>query len=107
MKNYEEVARKYHNDGNNCSVSVFRAFQDDYSLVGCSPLPRSEGGKCGALLAAEAILNELGKKKLIPSFEKDFQNYFGSLTCVDLIRTGKSCNDCVGFSARNLYKYLS
>ena len=54
----EKEARKRHNNGYSCSSSVYSTFSDLVS--GTAPFPRSEGGKCGAVLSAEKILQQLG-----------------------------------------------
>ena len=54
----EETARSKHKNGNNCAVSVYSSFFDRIS--GVAPTPRSEGGKCGALLAGEKALSQMG-----------------------------------------------
>ena len=54
MASYGESARKLHANGNNCAASVYQAFRDvNTTGDGKAPKPRSEGGKCGAVLAAE------------------------------------------------------
>ncbi|MBR5743045.1 MAG: hypothetical protein IKX85_04520 [Clostridia bacterium] len=92
----EETARKYHKSGFNCSGSVYKAFSD--LAKGQAPLPRSEGGKCGAVLAAEKLLTEAGGD--VASFDGEFLTLFPSLKCADLRRAGIPCNDLVGAAAR-------
>ena len=99
MTKYEEKARTIHNEGNNCSYSVYTVFKDDIKLDGKIPAPRSEDGKCGAALAAEKILRELGKEEYIEEFEQYFISEFGYITCIDLMREQRRCNDYVGKSA--------
>ena len=60
---YEEIARANHKNGNVCSVSLFKAFADKLNLseeeaAQMAPAPRSEGGKCGGLLAGRKLLEE-------------------------------------------------
>ena len=107
MTIHEEKARKIHKEGNNCSYSVYTSFEEDTQLDGNIPAPRSEQGKCGAVLAAEKILRELGKEDRIEEFEKLFIEEFGYITCVDLMRTERRCNDYVGKSAEFIDKELS
>lgn len=99
MEKHEENARTIHREGNNCSTAVYTAFEEDTELDGIIPEPRSEAGKCGAAIAAEKILKELGKEEYIEEFEKKFISEFGYITCVDLMRTERRCNDYVGRSA--------
>ena len=106
MGKHEEQARNLHSKGNNCSISLYGAFLEDTKLDGNIPAPRSIAGKCGAVLAAEKILRELGKEKNIEEFEKEFISKFGYLTCIDLMRTERRCNDYVGESANLIDKIL-
>lgn len=107
MDKHEEKARDLHSQGNNCSISVYKAFLEDTKLDGSIPTPRSIAGKCGAVLAAEKILKECGKEDKIQEFEKDFISKFGYATCIDLMRTERRCNDYVGDSASIVDKILS
>ena len=56
MKDYETIARNSHRSGMNCAASVYNAFENETK----PPVPRSEGGKCGAVLAAEQVIREMG-----------------------------------------------
>ena len=94
MNKYEEVARKVHKAGYNCSYSI------DY------PKPRSIDGKCGALLTCTDILHKLNKDELIPVFEQKFIEEFKYVKCADLIRNGRICNDNIGISARILSELI-
>ena len=77
MSNYEETARSIHRSGNSCSASVYNAFKDvNTSGDGKVPAPRSEGGKCGAVLAAEKLINEMGLGDEKVSFEREFRRLF-------------------------------
>ena len=93
--NREQEARKRHLSGIRCSDSVYSAFSDLVS--GTAPLPRSEGGKCGAVLAAEKVLLQLGKSSA--GFDEKFAERFGSLKCGELRRARIPCNDLVGIAA--------
>ena len=93
--NRESTARNLHRSGNNCAASVYKTFAD--KVNGQAPLPRAEGGKCGAYLAARNILIECNKDPL--EAEKAFTENFGSISCADLRKTGVSCNDLVAFAA--------
>ena len=61
-------------------------------------MPRSEGGKCGAVLAAEKVLDQLGLDGT--AFDAAFLEAYGSLKCGELRRTRVPCNDLVGAAAR-------
>ena len=107
MNKHEEQARMLHEQGNNCSNALYKSFFSDTNLDGNIPAPRSVDGKCGAVLAAEKILKELGKEEKIENFEKEFIEKFGYVTCIDLMRTERRCNDYVGESASMVDKILS
>ena len=94
--NREETARNKHKSGNNCSVSVYSTFFDKIS--GTAPAPRSEGGKCGALLAGEKVLSQLGYST--EDLDQKFVEMFGSLKCAELRRGKYPCNDLVGAATR-------
>ena len=94
--NREQTARKNHYSGHSCSSAVYRTFSDLVS--GEAPIPRSEGGKCGAVLAAEKVLKQLELDS--NAFDTQFLAQFHSLKCGDLRRAGFPCNDLVGTAAR-------
>lgn len=93
--NREQAAKKKHNSGYSCASAVYSAFNDVVS--GTSPIPRSEDGKCGAVLAAEKVLRQLGYNS--QAFDQQFVRQFGSLKCDELRRARYSCNDLVGAAA--------
>ncbi|MBO4682145.1 MAG: hypothetical protein J5623_09685 [Clostridiales bacterium] len=102
MIDYETVARNNHNSGMNCAMAVYDALclgNDKNRTI--APRPRSEGGKCGAVLAAEQYIRESGgTDEQIGVFEKQFTERYGYLTCAEL--RGKAtgqCNDYVGLAA--------
>ena len=114
MATYEENARQIHKSGNNCAVSVYKAFADKLNISTneagiIAPKPRSEGGKCGAYLAGVHILNEL-KPEAVPEFEKQFVELYGHTECALLLaskkKLGKNCNDFVGETAKILDNLL-
>ena len=92
----EQTARSNHKNGMNCAMAVYTALGGEKDNA---PKPRAEGGKCGAVLAAEQIIREsyLGDPV---EFDKEFLGMFGSLKCADLrgILRGR-CNDYVGTAA--------
>ena len=92
----EQTARNYHNSGINCANSVYSAFSD--KVTGTAPAPRSEGGKCGAVLAGEKILSQLELDTA--SFDDKFMEQFGSLKCAELRKAKHPCNDLVGAAAK-------
>ena len=94
--NREQTARKNHYSGYSCSSAVYRTFSDLVS--GEAPIPRSEGGKCGAVLAAEKVLKQLDLDS--NAFDAQFLAQFHSLKCGDLRRASFPCNDLVGTAAR-------
>lgn len=97
--NHENEARRIHRTGHNCSNSVDRAFSDVNSAAGNPPAPRSIAGKCGALLAAQKVLSDLGIRRE-GELERAFEKELGFVTCVELKRNRRDCNDCVGVATR-------
>ena len=102
MIDFETVARNNHSRGMNCSMAVYEALclgDDTYKTS--APNPRTDGGKCGAVLAAEQYIRERGgTDKDIEEFEKKFTGKYSFLTCAEL--RGKAtgqCNDYVGVAA--------
>ena len=100
MAKHGESARKLHENGNSCSVSVYQAFRDvNTAGDGQVPAPRSIDGKCGAVLAAEKLIREM-KVCDEAEFDDKFSEIFGSLKCGELIKAhGRRCNEFVGFAA--------
>ena len=78
MNDREKKARGIHRRGTGCSHAVYSTFSDINKRGSGAPAARSEGGKCGAVLAAEKTLRELGINR-IDEFEKQFLEEFGSL----------------------------
>ena len=95
---HEKTARTKHRSGYSCASSVYSAFSDVNKNMGLTPVPRSEGGRCGAVLSAVKTLREMGIGKA-DEFETEFTARIGSVMCRDLMRSGRSCNDCVGIAA--------
>ena len=111
---YEEKARANHRNGNNCSVSLFKAFADKLDIseeeaAQMAPAPRSEGGKCGGYLAGRKLLEKL-KPEAAEGFEKRFHEQNGDDRCAELIMKrrlqGKNCNDLVGETAEIIESML-
>ena len=100
MNTYEKNARANHRSYMNCSNSVYSAFNGVNLKCSTPPAPRSEGGKCGAVLAAEQIVREMGAGS-VDDFDREFRELYGSLMCKELrgAATGQ-CNDFVGAAAR-------
>ena len=101
MSDFETIARKNHRAGKNCAISVYEAFGDVNANKTKAPAPRAEGGKCGAVLAAEQTLREMGlPQEKTDEFDRQFAESFGSLKCAELRgRLNNKCNDYVGTSA--------
>ena len=129
----EETARNNHKQGFNCAQAVALAFADKFGTDKNVLFAMTEGfglgggnmqGTCGALAAAymvSGMLNSSGntedrttKKKTYSAnkeLAKAFAELSGGMNCYDLkgVKTGKilcECNDCVGYAARVLAKYL-
>ena len=100
----EDKARAAHRNRTSCSASVYNAFSDVNANYGSIPAPRSEGGKCGAVLSAEKTLREMGIEN---DFDQRFEEEFGSLKCMVLRGRRIPCNDLVGGAARLVEEYLN
>lgn len=107
MNNHEKEARELKKQGNNCSVSLNRAFSKDTNISNEYPEPRSIEGKCGALLTALKILDEIGYSEKKEEFEKEFIKKFGYSKCFELMKHERRCNDYVGESAKIIDEILS
>ena len=101
MADHESTARANHRNGMNCAMAVYGAFADENKNRTVPPRPRAEGGVCGAVLAAEQIIREMGgTEEDIAEFERRFKEQHNFLKCGQLrgMLTGK-CNDYVGTAA--------
>ena len=98
---FETIARNNHRNGMNCATAVYSALTEINTNKTTPPMPRSEGGKCGTVLATEQILREMGKSQdTIDAFDKQFTEQFGSLKCSELRGMLRNkCNDYVGTAA--------
>ncbi len=86
----------------NCSMAVYDAlYCGGGQKKGTAPRPRSEGGKCGAILAAEQFIRENdGTQEDVDEFDRQFIEKYGHLTCGHLRGIlGNKCNEYVGVSA--------
>ena len=106
-RNYVKTARESHRNGTNCARSVYDAFSDVNMNKTAAPMPRSEGGKCGAVLSAMQVIKEMdaGDPQLI---EDVFLKEYGSVKCSELrgFLSGK-CNDYVGLASRTVGEMLN
>lgn len=100
MSNHENRARELKAQGNNCSTSLHKAFEEDIELSKDFPAPRSIDGKCGALLTAKKILIEKGYTDKVDELEKEFIKRFGYSKCIELMSHERRCDDYVGESAK-------
>ena len=100
MRDYSEEAKKLHRDGDRCAAAVYKTFSDvNQNSDGVIPLPRSEEGKCGAVIAAEKLIREMQLGD-VADFDAEFTKQYGSLKCAELIKQhGRRCNEFVGFAA--------
>ena len=112
---YEETARMIHRSGNNCSVSLYKAFSDKLGIAeeeaaGIAPAPRSEGGLCGAYLAGCRIL-EAVKPEALEEFKNRFFENNHETHCANLLKErrkiGKTCNDLVGETSKLIEEFLN
>ena len=105
---HEEQARQNHRCGFNCAQSVYAAFADRLGVSvdearRMAPLPRGEGGKCGAYLAGMKLLRQL-RPEAADRFERDFCALNGEAECRLMVAAHrvlkKTCNDYVADAAR-------
>jgi hypothetical protein len=102
MIDYETIARNNHKSGMNCAMAVYDAlYCGSDNTKGIPPRPRSEGGKCGAVLAAEQYIRENGgSEEDVSKVDSQFIEKYGHLTCGKLRGLlGGKCNDYVGAAA--------
>jgi len=107
----ETAASYYHGEeGYNCAQAILKTFQDNYNIpeeviTNAKTLGRgkAENGMCGALYAANIILNSPDKKQ---KAEHMFFREGGSTKCIE-IRQAKtiSCKDCVKLAAHTLLTF--
>ena len=101
MIDYETIARSNHRSGMNCAMSVYDALGMNNPNKTTPPRPRENGGMCGAVLAAEQTIREMGgSDEDIAEFERRFIEKHKYLKCGELrgFLSGK-CNDYVGTAA--------
>ena len=115
-----DKAIQNHQSGNSCSASVLKAFASSAGMTESEAVKAAmpfAGGrmiKCGAVLAAEYVLNKTGGsngEKLADEFESRFIEMNGSAVCRELkgVGTGKilrSCRGCVTDAAEILEEML-
>ena len=94
MTKREARAADIHKRGTSCSYAVYMSFSDINPNGTGAPAPRSEGGICGAVLAARKVLKELGTDRA-EEFDERFLREFPSLKCSDLLRSGHDCREFV------------
>lgn len=106
MGRFEEKARELKSQGYNCSYSVYTSLKDELKLKGEYPAPRSVDGKCGALLVALKVLEDInnGDKKV--ELENEFIEKFGYCKCVDLMTNSRRCSDYVGWVANKIEEII-
>ena len=116
-----EKAAEYHKSFNSCSASVLRAFAEDAGISDsdakktAAPFAGGKMGKCGAVLAAEYVIEKkfgAGSESKKALFDQQFTDMNKSLMCKELkgSLTGKplrSCRGCVTDAAELLEKMIS
>lgn len=101
MMDFESTARNNHRSGMNCAMAVYDSLSANNPNKTTPPRPRENGGMCGAVLAAEQTIREMGGTDAdIAEFEKRFMEKHKYLKCGELrgLLAGK-CNDYVGTAA--------
>ena len=100
MIDYETIARSNHRSGMNCAMAVYDSLSMNNPNKTNPPRPRDNGGMCGAVLAAEQTIREMGgTDEEIAEFEKRFIEKHKYLKCGELrgFLSGKShgySSDC-------------
>lgn len=107
MIKYEKKSRYLHNQGNNCSKSIYDAFRDDYNLDFIYPKPRSIDGMCGVILISHRILKQLNKEEYIEEFNNKFLREFNNIKCSYLFKNKDCCNNYIGFASSLLSVLIS
>ncbi len=116
-----EKAISNHKMFNSCSASVLRAFADDAGISDneaktiAAPFAGGKMGKCGAVLAAEYVIEKkfgAQSDEIKKRFEQEFIDMNKTLMCKELkgSLTGKpirSCRGCVADAAELLEKILN
>ena len=113
MGKLAEAAVNNHKNWYSCSGSVLCAFAGEVGLTEreanrlAAPMGSGRMGKCGAVLAAERVLEEKygkeGAKSYCAELEKAFISKNGSVQCRDLMGT---CRRCVTNAAEILETIL-
>ena len=104
---FEKTAREKHLSRINCASSVYQTFLEVNPNSTFAPMPRDEGGRCGAVLSAEKILREVGIGRT-DEFDRRFTERYSSVMCADIRgKNGISCNEYVGIAARILEEMLT
>ena len=101
MMDFESTARNNHRSGMNCAMAVYDSLSANNPNKTNPPKPRENGGMCGAVLAAEQTIREMGGSDAdVAEFEKRFIEKHKYLKCGELrgFFSGK-CNDYVGSAA--------
>ena len=85
----------------NCAMAVYAALGMNNPNKTMPPRPRDNGGYCGAVLAAEQTIRELGgTDEDVAEFERRFIEKYKHLKCGELRGfLSDKCNDYVGEAA--------
>lgn len=113
MGQYVNQAIQYHSQYNYCSSSVLMAFKDvihvserEADRIG-SPMGSGMMGTCGAILAAQYVLKELGREEDAKRLLEEFRAKNGAVSCREIRgRHLVSCRNCVIDAAKLLEDML-
>ena len=113
MGQYVNKAIQYHSHYNPCSSSVLMAFKDvigvserEANRIG-SPMGSGMMGTCGAVLAAQYVLKELGREADAQRLSDAFKEKNGSVMCREIrSKRLQSCRGCVIDAATLLEEML-
>ena len=110
MKADEARALFHGKDKLNCAQAVLKAFQAESGMSDSDILAfasagggRGEGGVCGALLAASALLQQ---SAVLQDLERDFETEAGSILCKGIRGLNRlPCRECVALAAGFLERH--
>ena len=102
MSQYLDQAVKYHSSWHSCSASVLMAYRDVLGLSEreaeriASPMAGGNMGTCGAVLAAEYVLEQSGRKEDARALREAFEAKNGASLCREIRgKRLRSCRGCV------------
>ena len=96
-------------DNLNCAQSILKAYQEEFSISESEIEAfkaygggKVEGGICGALFAAEKLIEKKGLKYI----SEEFENRVGSVLCKCIKARKYPCSYCVQIADELVYEQL-